>query len=412
MIDIVEWIDRWAGPGQVWYVKRLSHNDTQKTRGHQAGPYIPKELLFRLFPNLNQPTQKNPRIEFSLYIDSHADHRRVQAIWYNNKLNTSGGTRNETRLTGFGGSESAFLDPDSAGSIAVFVFCLGSSQTETHCHAWICRHGIEEDIVEDYVGVLLPKRAIVWPSHHPSMSGVLPQPTTLAQRCYLGPEEMPPSWLKHYPSTREVVGKTVELTSVISGLPPDNRILRRVECEFELFRSVEEFHELPVIVGGFQNLESFLDRAKSVTQRRRVRAGLSLELHAREIFLEEGLVEGRDFEYQAYSEGRKRPDFLFPSGTAYANDAYPQQSLAMLAVKRTTKDRWRQILNEADRVTRKHLFTIQDTISETQIREMINANVGLVVPRSMIDAYPPSFRDGLLTLEDFISHVRVLQGPK
>ena len=408
MIDIVEWIDRSVGPGCIWYAKRLSYNDTQRSGSHQAGPYISKDMLFRLFPDLNDPNEENPRVEFDMYIDSDADHRRVNAIWYNNKMR--GGTRNETRLTGFGGAGSAFLDPESAGAIAVFAFRLVSKATKTCCHAWICRNGLEEDVVEDNIGLIPPNRAIIWPSRHPLMSGVTREPRTLLQRCRLSADRMPTEWLNGYPSAREMVEKTIELTGITGSLEPDSRILRRVDCEFELFRSVEEVNELPVIKRGFNNMDGFLDRAKAVTQRRRARAGLSLELHTRQIFVEEGLVEDEDFAYQPRSEGRKRPDFLFPSEAAYADSGYPDHSLAMLAVKRSAKDRWRQILNEAGRVQRKHLFTIQDSVSEAQVREMIDASVQLVVPRPFIGNYSPSVRDALITLEDFVTHVRLLRG--
>jgi hypothetical protein len=58
----------------------------------------------------------------------------------------------------------------------------------------------------------------------------------------------------------------------------------------------------------------------------------------------------------------------------------------MLAAKTTCKDRWRQILNEADRIPAKHLLTLQEGVSEGQFREMNDAGVRLVVPRALHDA--------------------------
>lgn len=52
----------------------------------------------------------------------------------------------------------------------------------------------------------------------------------------------------------------------------------------------------------------------------------------------------------------------------------------MLAVKTTCKDRWRQVLNEADKINNIHLFTLQEGVSLTQFREMQSAGVKLVVP--------------------------------
>src|SRR6185312_3509807 len=100
--DVVDWMNLYGRPGNIWYAKRLSANDTLATNAHQAGPYIPKEFLFRVFPSLNRPQTENPDHQFDLYLDSHADYRTARAVWYNNRLHGTG-TRNETRLTRFGG---------------------------------------------------------------------------------------------------------------------------------------------------------------------------------------------------------------------------------------------------------------------------------------------------------------------
>ena len=79
VLDVEQWIEEQSGEGRVWYAKRLSGNDTLANNAHQAGPYIPKDLLFRLFPSLNAPSAVNPDHWFDLYVDSHADHQRVRA---------------------------------------------------------------------------------------------------------------------------------------------------------------------------------------------------------------------------------------------------------------------------------------------------------------------------------------------
>ena len=45
-------------------------------------------------------------------------------------------------------------------------------------------------------------------------------------------------------------------------------------------------------------------------------------------------------------------------------------TLRMLAVIFTCKDRWRQILNEAYRIEQCHLITLQESQSENQFREI------------------------------------------
>ena len=189
---------------------------------------------------------------------------------------------------------------------------------------------------------------------------------------------------------------------------PNKRILHRRECEFEVFRSVEEAVELPRISAGFSSLDEFVSRAQTILQRRKSRSGRSLELHARQIFVEENLREGVNFSYAPQAEGGKRPDFLFPTAAAYMDAAFPAANLRMLAVKTTCRDRWRQVLNEADRIRTKHLLTVQEGVSENQFREMTEANLKLVVPKPLIQKFPKSVQPHLQTFESFIADIRLL----
>ena len=408
LADLSDWMDDHSGDGFVWYVKRLSGNDTLANGAHQAGPYIAREFLFRMFPAIDRTDVKNPDTRFDLYIDSHADYREVRAVYYNNRFheNPDGG-RNEARLTNFGGAASALLDPDSTGALTVFAFALDDAGGATDAHVWVCRHGTEEDMVEDRIGPVEPGRYVIWPLG--ATGGTLslftpPAPTS----CWIAAADMPPAWLTKFPTGAEIVERAVELRP-LPGLVPDQRLLKRRDCEFEIFRSVEEAIELPHITAGFANVEDFIARAQTILQRRKSRSGRSLELHARAIFLEERLAEGTQFSHQPESESGKRPDFLFPSQTAYADSAFPADQLRMLAVKTTCRDRWRQILNEADRIPAKHLLTLQEGISESQFNEMSGAGVQLVIPAALTDKFPKSVQPHLQTLESFIGDVRLLK---
>ncbi len=185
--------------------------------------------------------------------------------------------------------------------------------------------------------------------------------------------------------------------------------MKRRECEFILFRSVEEAIELPKIKHGFESMDTFLSLAQSILQRRKARSGNSLEIHARAIFKEEGLLEDQQFAYQILTQRGRRPDFVFPSKSAYLDPAYPTSQLRMLAVKTTCRDRWRQVLNEADReIQWTHLLTVQEGVSESQFREMIESKVKLVVPKPLKTKFPRVVREELQTLGDFINEVREL----
>lgn len=406
--DLVEWMEEHGAPGFVWYVKRLSGNDTLANGSHQAGPYIPRDFLFEIFPALNRREIKNPDVRFNLYVDSHADAREVRAIWYNNRFHDTAAARgrDETRVTGFGGGASALLDPESTGALTVFAFRRAPENEIADCHVWVCRHETEEDLVEDRVGPVEPGKYLIWPPVQDGLFALLAQPLVRAS-CWLSDEEIPAEWRTRFPSGADIIRRAVELRPD-DGLDPDRRLLRRRECEFEIFRSVEQAVEMPHIAAGFATIDAFISRAQTILQRRKARSGHSLELHARAIFMEERLVEGTHFSHQPESEPGKRPDFLFPSAAAYHDAGFPKDRLRMLAVKTTCRDRWRQILNEADHIPAKHLLTLQEGVSETQFREMTQAGVQLVVPSGLFEKFPKPVQPHLQTLESFIGDVRLL----
>jgi hypothetical protein len=241
----------------------------------------------------------------------------------------------------------------------------------------------------------------------PEQPGLFPPYAVRRASCWLEPAEIPGEWLARFPTGADIVRKTVELRPE-QGITPDKRLLRRRECEFEIFRSVEEAIELPAIHAGFSTLDEFVSRAQTVLQRRKARSGRSLELHTREILIEERFREGADFQHGPQSEPGKRPDFLFPSQAAYRDPSFPAARLRMLATKTTCRDRWRQVINEADRIPVKHLLTLQEGVSEAQFREMTQANVQLVVPEPLIAKFPSSIRADIQTLESFLGDLRLL----
>ena len=81
----------------------------------------------------------------------------------------------------------------------------------------------------------------------------------------------------------------------------------------------------------------------------------------------------------------------------------------MLGAKTTAKDRWRQVLEEADRIQNKHLITLEGAISENQTNEMISRNLQLVVPVEIQRSYTQKQQDWLCSVRDFIDLVRERQ---
>lgn len=80
----------------------------------------------------------------------------------------------------------------------------------------------------------------------------------------------------------------------------------------------------------------------------------------------------------------------------------------MLGVKTTCKDRWRQVLNEANRIDTVHLFTLQQGVSVAQFREMQAEGIRLVVPKGLHKAFPEEIRGELMSLSAFINEIKEL----
>ena len=408
LADLTDWVDTFGQAGAVWYAKRLSANDTLATGAHQAGPYIPKELLFDLFPQLKLPQLENPRVNFQLYIDSHISEfsdRQVTAIWYNNRLR--GGTRNESRLTGFGGIASALLDPENTGALAVFAFYQPKDQGSIECHVWVCDDEVQSDLFEERLGPVEPGSYVIWrPGIHPAQTDLFGTAAVVHGSCWLTSDKLPPDWLIKFPSGWDIVNKVIDLRPA-TGTEVDKRLLRRRDCEFEMFKSVEQEFYKERISGGFTTMNEFISLANTVLQSRKSRSGKSLEYHTITILREEGFVQDMDFAWNPDIDG-KRPDFLFPSKEAYFDAQFKRENLAMLAAKTTCKDRWRQIRNEVDRdkVPELHLLTLQEGVSANQFNEMKAEGIQLVVPLGLHRSYPDGVRDQLLSVDNFLTLLR------
>ena len=171
----------------------------------------------------------------------------VQAIWYNNKLH--GGTRNETRLTGFGGAGSALLDPDSTGALTVFAFSASGGGPIDTCNIRVCRDAGEEDIVEERVGAVDPGHGVVWPPRHRVFSERLWRDFVSPGSCWLKPDEIPSEWSVKFPSGADIVAKAVEMR------PESTRTGQTVIAATGMrIRDIQEYRGVSGVAGGRERL--------------------------------------------------------------------------------------------------------------------------------------------------------------
>jgi hypothetical protein len=314
---------------------------------------------------------------------SHEQRGELRLIYYN------AGTRDECRITGFGGKASPVQDPDNTSALFVMAF-----HPDGNIQGWLARNADETDVIEDRIGPVVPGFAL----HRRQVEGQLRLDELLPARdlCDVSMEELPSAWRTEFPAPTALTAEAVR--RIPTGLDPDTRLLRRYECEFRVFRAVEEAHVLPQITQGFPTVDQFLGVAQTVLNRRKSRAGRALELQLAAVFAEESVANRP----QALTEPGSIVDFVFPSLEAYRDAEEGDATVHMLAVKTTLKDRWRQVLEEGRKVKPKHLFTLDEGVSLSQYQQLRAASIELVVPQRNVAKFPEPIRLSLLTLSGFL----------
>lgn len=216
-----------------------------------------------------------------------------------------------------------------------------------------------------------------------------------------------------FPTTREF---SAYARSTLKDLNPvedqDLVLMAWMEREEILFRTLERHLIADRLSTGFSgdmdagvDVDGFLSFSLSVQNRRKARVGLALENHLELLFTQCGI----QYKRTAITENKAKPDFIFPSIAAYHDPAFNALRLTMLGVKSTCKDRWRQVLAEADRIEHKHLLTLEASISKHQTDEMQAKNLQLVLPRSLHKTYTPEQQAWLMDISSFTALVRERQ---
>lgn len=194
---------------------------------------------------------------------------------------------------------------------------------------------------------------------------------------------------------------------------PDAALIAWLDHEEALFRRLERRIVSSRIEAGFANqdgtdVDGFISFSLSVQNRRKSRMGHSLENHLAAVLRAHDIRHVRG----AMTEHNHKPDFLFPDLETYqAAPAAGDPRLTMLGTKSTCKDRWRQVLAEAEKISRKHLLTLEPGISEPQTAQMEASSLQLVVPFSIHESYTAAQRNWLWSVADFIDQVQARATP-
>lgn len=376
-----------AESSRVAFCKFLSANDTGATGGHQSGILVSMSAKSIMFSE-----------DFPL---TGVLKRDVKIFWHNdfytNSTFTYYSSKKELRITKFG-RKFPLLRPEQTGALFVLT-----KQSEDDFSGYMLE--AEEDIEGflDVFGISSTETNCLFGSSDIQQDGK----ESLAINSYIQRLEVDFPETGAMSKAAQIIANEVYNHIEYLFSNPDKKIIEWINVEYSLFRAIEQSRYGSVVKAGFSSMEEFVKLANTVLNRRKSRAGKSLEHHLEAIF------DANEIRYtsQAVTEGNKRPDFIFPSQEAYQDMNFAIEKLVFLSAKTTCKDRWRQVLNEANRLRDKEKFlcTLQQGVSPAQMDEMKEEQVILVVPKTYISCYPKDRQDRIWTVSKFVKYVKELQ---
>lgn len=363
--------------------KFISRNNVGATGSHECGFYLPKSA-WRMFSI--QPPEKGVNYKSIVRVIWPEGLETESAVtWYGQ------GTRSEYRLTRFG-NDFPWLREEYVGCLLVIIpFSLQLF------HAYVLETEEEIELLEASLGVETFGGFGIYSAEKEGESE-----DECLERVFR--EALAP--LNDFPDGAWMASKARDAVEECSGAitSADDRLLKWKEAEFQLFRTLERKLCLPEVQKPFVDIDDFIGVAATLMNRRKSRAGHSLEYHVEHLLQ----VAGVPFDSQPRIDGKIKPDLLIPSKKAYEDLTHPIAHLAVVGIKTTCKDRWRQILNEGKRIPEKHLLTMQEAISTDQLVEMREANVTLVVPKPFHKGYNIETGINLLSVDGFIEKLHSL----
>ncbi len=368
--------------------KFITANDTGTTGGHQCGYHVSKDA-WSMF--LDEEATKGSNIDIPIRIHWQNDFVTESRFKYYGV-----GTRNEYRITRFGRGF-PFLNDENVGDLLVLV-----RFDNDYYEAFVLQTDDDIDDFFSYFNLSYDKTNQIIDVHQ----SIQPE-----QRLLTLINDFIAKYAD-FPDTRVMANGARMCFNEANGIitrnivtAPDDVLLGWLDTEYTLFKYMEEKVYSDITTKPFPSIDTFVAMANEVLNRRKSRAGKSLEHHLADIFTHNELI----FEEQVITEEKKKPDFVFPNGQCYHNLTFPGELLTVLGAKTTCKDRWRQVLNEADRVDDKYLFTLQQGISSNQLKEMQDYRLHLVVPHKYLTSFPKEYRGGICDLSSFIGMVKERQ---
>ena len=366
-------------------LKFISPNDAGLTGSHQCGFYMPVPVweMYTPDPPLAGRNDKHP----------------VSILWQDGRVTESmitwyGAAKHEYRLTRFG-RDFPFLNADMVGDLLILI---PKSLNEFIAYVLDYDEDIEE--LQSALGVESFQNWGVYQNGTPRQVETEDDCVARLIREAAGAFADFPSGDIFSETTRRILGLCIKK---YPDLPPDEGLMRAIETEYRLFQFVERVVCQNAVAGKlFRDIDDFIHTALSILNRRKARAGRSLENHVEHLLKQAGIPH--KMRPALGTDGR--PDIIIPSEEAYFDTNWPEDKLLVIGLKTTCKDRWRQVLNEGRRVPKKHILTLQQGITGNQLSEMQAAGISLVVPSALHGKYPKEWQHKLFDVHGFIQSAK------
>ncbi len=203
-----------------------------------------------------------------------------------------GAAKNEFRLTNFGQN---FPFREEANTGDLFVLCKTG---KNYFKAFILSH--DEDIDDFFAAVNLSAT---------ETNKIIPKQEEKAEdkllQCFLAyvqtlKVDFPPTFDLAL-NARQCYNGAYSVTAKHITSNPDKEILNWLDAEFQLFKTIENNRYSTRIQTPFTTVKELVDTANTILNRRKSRAGKSLEHHLSEVFKTFGVV----YETQAVTEDNK-----------------------------------------------------------------------------------------------------------
>lgn len=169
------------------------------------------------------------------------------------------------------------------------------------------------------------------------------------------------------------------------NLDPDFFLQWRLDAETMLFQHLElalgqrDLDELSM--SGSLEFAEVMRMVLARIQSRRSRRGNSLQNHFAALLDRERIP----YAEQCRTE-HTEPDFIVPGCSEYDDATFPTHRLRMVACKSLVRERWAQILKEAQRIPKKYLLTLDLRLTDSTLADMRRNAIRVFVPSGIGEA--------------------------